>query len=219
MAENRAETLFQDESALTTTEKILDASIDLIAKEGFDAVSIREIAKTVGIRESSIYNHFRSKDEILDTIIDYFTVELARASALPADIERRLEEIGIEKYMEIGSTAFMERIMDPRVSKIWRVLSIELYHNRKIKDFFIQTMLNAPLDAWEQIFGKMIDKKLIKPYDPRMLAREFFSFGVYLYFVQFFLKYDENSRSFNDEALKELDDHIKFFIDAVKVEG
>lgn len=216
MAKNDVATLFQDESMLTTSEKILDAAIDLIAKEGFDAVSIREIAKTVGIRESSIYNHFRSKDEILDTIIDYFTVELARASAPAAGIEGRLEEVGIEKYMEIGSKAFMERIMDPRVSKIWRVLSIELYHNKKIKDFFIQTMLNAPLDAWEQIFDKMIEKKLIKPYDPQMLAREFFSFGVYLYFVQFFLKYDEYSRAFDDNALRELDDHIKFFIEAVK---
>ncbi len=216
MAKNDVETLFQDESVLTTTEKILDAAIDLIAKEGFDAVSIREIAKTVGIRESSIYNHFRSKDAILDTIIDYLVVELTRASTPAVDIEGRLEEVGIEKYMEIGSNAFMERIMDPRVSKIWRVLSIELYHNKKIKDFFIQTMLNAPLDAWEQIFGKMIDKKLVKSYDPRMLAREFFSFGIYLYFVQFFLKYDENSRSFDDAALKELDDHIKFFIEAVR---
>jgi len=217
MTENRVETLFQDKNTLTTTEKILDAAIDLIAKEGFDAVSVRDIAKAVGIRDSSIYNHFRSKDEILDTIIDYFTVELARASAPAEGIEGRLEEVGVEKYMEIGSTAFMERIMNPRVSKIWRVLSIELYHNKKIKDFFIQTMLNAPLDGWEQIFGTMIEKKLINPYDPRMLAREFFSFGVYLYFVQFFLKYDENSSSFDDEALKELDDHIKFFIDAVKM--
>jgi AcrR family transcriptional regulator len=216
MAENRVETLFQDESTLTTSEKILDVAIDLISKEGFDAVSIREIAKTVGIRESSIYNHFRSKDEILDTIIDYLVVELARASAPALDIEAQLEEVGVEKYMEIGSKAFMERIMNPRVTKMWRVLSIELYHNEKIKDFFIQTMLKAPLDGWEQIFGKMIEKKLIKPYDPRMLAREFFSFGIYLYFVQFLLKYDENSRSFDDKALKELDDHIKFFIEAVK---
>jgi AcrR family transcriptional regulator len=216
MAENSVETLFQDESELTTSEKILDVAIDLIAKEGFDAVSVREIAKTVGIRESSIYNHFRSKDEILDTIIDYFAVELARASAPAAGIEGTLEEVGVEKYMEIGSTAFMERIMNPRVTKIWRVLSIELYHNKKIKDFFIQTMLEGPIDGWEQIFSTMIEKKLIRSYDPRMLAREFFSFGVYLYFVQFFLKYDENSRSFDNEALKELDDHIKFFIDTVK---
>ncbi len=216
MAENRVETLFQDESKLTTSEKILDVAIDLIAKEGFDAVSIREIAKTVGIRESSIYNHFKSKDELLDTIIDYFVVELARASAPAVDIEGQLEEVGVEKYMEIGSTAFIERMMNPRVAKIWRVLSIELYHNKKIKDFFIQTMLKGPLDGWEQIFSTMIEKKLIKSYDPRMLAREFFSFGIYLYFVQFFVKYDENSRWFDNESLKELDDHIKFFITAVK---
>jgi len=216
MAENRVETLFQDENALTTTEKILDAAIDLIAKEGFDAVSVREIAKAVGIRDSSIYNHFRSKDEILDTIIDYLVAELAKVSTPTLDVEARLVEVGIEKYMDLDSKAFMEHIMNPRMIRIWRVVSIELYHNEKIKDFFIQTMLKGPLDAWERAFGKMIEKKLIKPYDPRMLAKEFFSFAIYLYFVQFFLSYDEDSRSFDGKALKELDDHIKFFIEAVK---
>jgi len=217
MAENRVETLFQDERALTTTEKILDASIDLIAKEGFDAVSVREIANAVGIRDSSIYNHFRSKDEILDTIIDYLVAELAKISTPTLDVEARLEKDGLEEYMDFDSKAFMEHIMNPRMIRIWRVVSIELYHNEKIKDFFIQTMLKGPLDTWERTFGKMIEKKLIKSYDPRMLAKEFFSFTIYLYFVQFFLSYDEKSRSFDDRALKELDDHIKFFIEAVKV--
>ncbi|MGZ7095584.1 MAG: TetR/AcrR family transcriptional regulator, partial [Methanobacterium sp.] len=36
----------------STKEKIFDVSIDLFSQRGFDAVSVREIAREVGIRES-----------------------------------------------------------------------------------------------------------------------------------------------------------------------
>jgi AcrR family transcriptional regulator len=67
---------FQPEQS--TRNRILDIAIDLFSKKGFSAVSVREITRTVGIRESSLYNHFKSKDEIMDTIFDYFVSELAK---------------------------------------------------------------------------------------------------------------------------------------------
>lgn len=212
--QDNVEQLFQGEE--TTKERILDAAIDLISTKGFDAVSIREIARAVSIRESSIYNHFRSKDEILDTIIDYFILELTRAGEPAIDVEGQLEELGPLKFMEIGSRAYMQQINRPRVVKIWRIISIDLYRNQKIKIFFRQTMLTLPIDYWEQLFQKMMDKKLIKAYDARLLSREFFSFCIYMYFVQFFLKYDEAHPSFDEESLRELDDHVKFFMEAIK---
>ena len=60
----------------TTKEKIFDVSLDLFSQKGFDAVSVREIAREVGIRESSIYNHYKSKEAILDAIMEYFMSEL-----------------------------------------------------------------------------------------------------------------------------------------------
>ena len=49
-----------------TKEKIFEVSIDLFSQYGYDGVSIRQIAKEVGIKESSIYNHYPSKESILD---------------------------------------------------------------------------------------------------------------------------------------------------------
>jgi hypothetical protein len=63
----------------------------------------------------------------------------------------------------------------------------------------------------------MIELKLIKPLDPKVLAREFFSFTTYLMFVQFILKYDINSSPFSEETLRELDEHVDFFMDAIKI--
>ena len=51
---------------MNNKEKIFHVSIDLFSKYGYDGVSIRKIASEVGIKESSIYNHYKSKESILD---------------------------------------------------------------------------------------------------------------------------------------------------------
>jgi len=56
-----------------TKEKILDVALKLFSQKSYSGASIREIAKEIGIRESAIYNHFTSKDEILNEIISRFS--------------------------------------------------------------------------------------------------------------------------------------------------
>ena len=57
---------------IQTKDKIFDVALDLFSKKGYDSVSIRTIASEVGIKESSIYNHYSSKKEILMSILKYF---------------------------------------------------------------------------------------------------------------------------------------------------
>ena len=47
---------------MNNKEKIFHVSIDLFSKYGYDGVSVRKIASEVGIKESSIYNHYKSKE-------------------------------------------------------------------------------------------------------------------------------------------------------------
>ena len=42
-----------------TKDKIFDTALDLFSKKGYDSVSVRTIASEVGIKESSIYNHYK----------------------------------------------------------------------------------------------------------------------------------------------------------------
>ena len=74
---NQATDSCQKTEKKSTKDKIFDVSIDLFSQKGFDAVSVREIARKVGIRESSIYNHYKNKEAILDAIIDYFMAFLS----------------------------------------------------------------------------------------------------------------------------------------------
>ena len=52
-----------------TKDKILEKALELFSANGYDSVSVGEIARAVGIKAPSIYNHYPSKQAIFDAIV------------------------------------------------------------------------------------------------------------------------------------------------------
>jgi AcrR family transcriptional regulator len=55
-----------------TRERILDAAIELFARQGIAGTSLRQIAQAVGIKESAIYAHFEGKEALCPAIFARF---------------------------------------------------------------------------------------------------------------------------------------------------
>jgi len=53
-------------------KQILDAAIRCFARKGYDATSIQEIADELGMAKGSLYFYFKSKDDLLVSVIDYY---------------------------------------------------------------------------------------------------------------------------------------------------
>lgn len=53
----------------TRKEEIIKTAAKLFKEKGYSAVTMRDIAKTVGVKAASLYNHISSKQEILKEII------------------------------------------------------------------------------------------------------------------------------------------------------
>ena len=62
--------LFTDADLGATKTKILDAAFRRLAKEGYAALSVREIAKDAGVNHALINYHFRSKDQLVIDVLD-----------------------------------------------------------------------------------------------------------------------------------------------------
>ena len=54
----------------TTKDRILTEALRLFAAYGYDAVSVAQIAGAVGIKAPSLYNHYKSKRDIFDHILE-----------------------------------------------------------------------------------------------------------------------------------------------------
>ncbi|AXE27665.1 TetR/AcrR family transcriptional regulator [Streptomyces globosus] len=55
---------------LLSRDRIVEAAGALVDAEGLEAVSTRRLAAALGVSGPSLYNHFRTKDEILDAVAD-----------------------------------------------------------------------------------------------------------------------------------------------------
>lgn len=53
-----------------TREKILEAARTLFFDQGFDRATVEQIAEAAGTRRSTLYTHFRDKDEMLAALMD-----------------------------------------------------------------------------------------------------------------------------------------------------
>jgi AcrR family transcriptional regulator len=200
----------------TTKDKIIFAAIDLFAEKGYDAVSMREIAQRVGIQKSSLYSHFESKEEILDRVLELPASSINMIAPKDFNIEKMIDTLGVEGFFKMAGEIFNGWMEAPGMDKLWRIVTIEMYHNDKIKTFFLKFTGDA-FDFWEEIFATMIDKGLIKPFEPAVLADEYLSFYLSQYVDHFIIKYD-TSRAFISSSKKSFENHVNFFIYAIKKE-
>lgn len=60
--------------------EILDAADELFSQKGFDGTSTNDILGKVGIARGTLYHHFKSKEDIMDALIERYSVRLLSAA-------------------------------------------------------------------------------------------------------------------------------------------
>ena len=60
-----------------STERVLDAALHSFAARGYDATSLDALAASSGVKKQTILHHFRSKDGLLDAVVERAASELA----------------------------------------------------------------------------------------------------------------------------------------------
>lgn len=69
-------------------EQIIEVAVDLFYKNGFNATGVEKIRETANISKKTLYNHFKSKDELILTVLR------RRDEQFRNDFMRGVESIG-----------------------------------------------------------------------------------------------------------------------------
>lgn len=198
----------------TTREKILNSTIELLLSKGYENVSMREIAKSTGIKASSIYNHFQSKEQIIDEILVIFGNQLAQRKVNEYEID--LNNCNVSNVLYHIMAEPLKLLEDPYLAKIIQVVTEGQHHHKGIRDFLINEMFDKPLNFIKNMLSKLISLKLIQPLSVDFLAAELQSV-----FIASFYRYSLNGDISNtklDEIREGLKLHVNFFYSAVKIE-
>ncbi|MGE8203647.1 TetR/AcrR family transcriptional regulator [Heyndrickxia sp. NPDC080065] len=100
--------------------EILDAAEELFGQKGFDGTSTNDILEKVGIARGTLYYHFKSKEDIMDALIERYTVLLlGAAKEIAADKSIPVNERIIRVVMALNisggnSKEIMEHIHKPQ---------------------------------------------------------------------------------------------------------
>lgn len=82
---------------ISRKEEIKKAAARLFRKRGFKATSMRDIADVIGIKAASIYNHIKSKQELLSDLLmeiaTIFTKEMELIQNTSLDAQKKLERL------------------------------------------------------------------------------------------------------------------------------
>ncbi|RFC76030.1 TetR/AcrR family transcriptional regulator C-terminal domain-containing protein [Streptomyces sp. AcE210] len=70
---------------LLSRDRIVTAALSLVDAEGLAAVSTRRLAAELGVSGPSLYNHFRTKDQILEAVADSVSARVDLSMFDPAD--------------------------------------------------------------------------------------------------------------------------------------
>jgi len=192
-----------------TKKKILEASIDLFSRKGYSAVSVRELTKAVGIKESSLYNHFRSKEEILECIYQLFKEE--RDLALPSKDKLSFiaKNTRIETFLLQGMESFKRSVDDELHEKMWRILNIEQFRDQRARDIILNQMYKGTIDFLEHVFQAFMDENKIKQGNARLLAMQY-QYPIFTMMTEYLLlKYDDRDTTDVENNMQE---HLQFFL-------
>ncbi len=204
----------EKKSGISTKEKIFHVSIDLFSQRGFDGVSIREIAREVGIRESSIYNHYRSKDAIMDSIFQYFKGELIKMRPPEARSLENMSQITPEVFRHRAHRT-LNLFNDPKMEKIFRIISNEQFQDERAKKIVLEYLIHEPYSFSKKVIEILVNNGIIDKVDPNVKAMEF-QYPIFSLFLENLLLRSNNSdTSLN---MKLIEDHLDHFVNSLKKE-
>ena len=125
--------------------EIINKSIDIIATKGIQGLTIKNLSNEIGISEPAIYRHFKSKTDILLTILHNFE----EMSSFMNEAIKDIDDTAIGK-IEFMFNKIIE-IFSIEPSQISVVFSEEIFKNEKILKEKIVDIMNTKEKAIEDI--------------------------------------------------------------------
>ncbi len=143
---------------------------------------IRSRFDLVGIKDSSLYKHFKSKKDIFDTIVKEMHNRMSKLSlltGLPSG-ECKAEasaygKLTVDGLRALSRQIFLFYLKDNFVSRFWRMAMMEQYHSPEIYAIYHRIFMEESITYQTNLFREMIQQGYFISIDPEIMAVSFYS--------------------------------------------
>ena len=168
-----------------TKEEILLVSLHLFAQDGYEAVSVSQIAGELGITKGVLYRHYQSKRDIFDHILacmEQGDGEQAESHDMPQerkeDAPETYQELSFVDFMAYSQSMFAYWTEDDFASSFRKMLTLEQFRNAEMQELYQQYLVSGPVAYVKDLFESMkFDSALEKAV--QFYATMFFFYSMY----------------------------------------
>ena len=196
---------------VNTKNQILDVALDLFSIRGYEATSISQIADALGLRKASLYSHFASKQDILDTLIEELTNEynqysiFAKADWDDPQFTKDKKGMTAEAVGAMVKGQIRYSIHDPKISKVRKMFTIEQFQNEKLKSLQSQHSYEDILKYNIGLMRFLIREGILRDDDPETMAAQF------AWPISTWTNLCDREPEREEEAMDLLDRHVRQF--------
>lgn len=169
----------------STKEDIMTVALHLFAQNGYEAVSVSQIAGALGMTKGALYRHYKNKRDIFLHIVrrmEQQDGEQARENEVPeASIEKTPEEyqnVSLEDFAGYSKSMFAYWTEDDFASSFRKMLTLEQFRNEEMQKLYQQYLVSGPTEYVKDLFKSM---KIKNPEENavKFYANMFFYYSVY----------------------------------------
>jgi AcrR family transcriptional regulator len=198
-----------------TKENIMITALRLFARDGYEAVSVSRILGELGMAKSALYNHYKNKRDIFDSIVarmNQMDYERAKEYKMPeGTMEEMAEAYGqtsLEKIKTYSEAQFFHWTKEEFSSLFRKMLTLEQYRSEEMATLYQQYLVSEPVGYMEDLFGSIIGNY----GEAKQLAVAFYA--------PIFLMYSLYDNAKNEDDIAEmLHVHIDQFFQKIDLKG
>ena len=143
------------------TNAIVQAARKTFLARGFDAVSMDEIALVANVSKRTVYNRFRSKEELFGAAI----TETCR-HLLPSNIDDIEASLPPREFIRQLSIQFVTELMKPEAISLRRIAAFEAERTPSIGQLYLEHGPQWMVNHARPIVERLIEKGVLEIADP-----------------------------------------------------
>ena len=166
-------------------EEILIVALHLFARDGYEAVSVSQIAGELDMTKGALYRHYKSKRYIFDCIVQRMKQqdgEQATEYDMPEEDKEKMPEkyeaVSVDDFVEYSKSMFEYWTEDDFASSFRKMLTIEQFRSEEMQKLYQQYLVAGPASYVKDLF-ESIGIINAKDKADRFYATMYFYYSIY----------------------------------------
>lgn len=151
--------------AAARKNQILDAATKVFAEKGFHRATIRDVARTAGVADGTIYNYFENKTALLLGLLDRLNAteqrEVDFAQSAEMDVADFVRMYLNQRFKEVTDTSL----------DVFHVLLSEVLVNQELRETYYRQIVEPTFAVAEQYAQHWVSAETEQRIDPRLMLR------------------------------------------------